>query len=467
MNLWSTWCSVTTPLRAACNRERNFLWLLTALAGICARPDLLGVTSIVRALGLTARCYHRLLGFFHSPGIDLQLLTQRWTQIALERFAPHRLGGLLVLLADGLKVPKSGRKMPAVKRLHQVSDSNTKPEYIRGHSLQVVSLLVCAASPFLAVPLVARIHEGVKYTPRDQRTLPEKLTTLIESLALKEPFVLIADAYYACATVARWALECDGVLISRLRRNAVAYEPVPPPSGPRKRGRPRRYGEKIRLRELFDSSSEAWQEAESPVYGEHQVIIRFLCRDLMWRPLRRMIRFVLVIHPTRGRCIFICTDLTLAALDIIAGYGLRFKIELSFKQALRIIGAYQYHFWMQGMKLLSRRSGTQYLHRTSERYRNAVRRKLAAYHLHIQLGLIAQGLLQYLAVKHPREVWASFGSWLRTIRPGLCPSELVAAAALRNALPDFLARSAQGSNLRKFLRQHIDPELAEPLRLAG
>jgi hypothetical protein len=185
---------VTAPLRVACNRERNFLWLLTGLAGICARPDLLGVTSIVRALGLSARCYQRLLGFFHSPGIDLEVLTGRWVQIALERFTAHRLGGLLVLLADGLKVPKSGRKMPAVKRLHQVSESNTKPEYIRGHSLQVVSLLVCAASTFLAVPLAARIHEGVKFTNRDQRTLPQKLTTLIDSLALKEPCVLIADA---------------------------------------------------------------------------------------------------------------------------------------------------------------------------------------------------------------------------------------------------------------------------------
>ena len=38
------------------------------------------------------------------------------------------------------------RKMPVVKRLHQVSNSNTKPEYIRGHSVQVVSLLVSAAS---------------------------------------------------------------------------------------------------------------------------------------------------------------------------------------------------------------------------------------------------------------------------------------------------------------------------------
>ena len=297
--------------------------------------------------------------------------------------------------------------------------------------------------------------------------MPEKLTTLIDSLALTEPFVLIADAYYACATAALWALERGAVLISRVRRNAVGYEPALAPPGPRKRGRPRRYGPKIRLRELFDSPTERWQQADSPVYGEREVTIRFLSRDLMWRPLRRLVRFVVVIHPTRGRCIFLSTNLALSALQIIAGYGLRFKIELSFKQALRVIGAYQYHFWMQGMKSLSRSSGTQYLHRTSERYRAAVRRKVAAYHLHIQLGLIAQGLLQYLAIKHSRAVWASFGSWLRTIRPGLCPSELVCAAALRNALPEYLADPANGSPLQKFLRSRIDPELSEPLRLAG
>ena len=62
MNLRSVVCSVVPPLRVACNR--NFLWLLTAIAGICARPDLLAVSSIVRALGLAAQCYDRLLDCF-------------------------------------------------------------------------------------------------------------------------------------------------------------------------------------------------------------------------------------------------------------------------------------------------------------------------------------------------------------------------------------------------------------------
>ena len=126
MTLWSAWYSVLAPLRAACSRDRNFFWLLSAIAGMCVRPDLLGVTSIVRALGLAARCYDRLLEFFHSPGCDVDRLSRLWTNIAIERFSPYRLGGRLVLLGDGIKIPKSGRKMPAVKRLHQVSESNTK-----------------------------------------------------------------------------------------------------------------------------------------------------------------------------------------------------------------------------------------------------------------------------------------------------------------------------------------------------
>ena len=110
-------------------------------------------------------------------------------------------------------------------------------------------------------------------------------------------------------------------------------------------------------------------------------------------------------------------------IDVIRLYGLRFKIELSFQQALRMIGAYAYHFRMRWMDKIARHSGTQHLHQKSDHDRDAVRRKLGAYHRHIRIGLIAQGILQYLAVTYPRLVWASFGSWLRTIRPGIPPSD--------------------------------------------
>ena len=132
-----------------------------------------------------------------------------------------------------------------------------------------------------------------------------------------------------------------------------------------------------------------------------------------------------------------CTDTSLSAVEIIRLYGLRFKIEHSFKQAVRQIGSFAYHFWMKDMKPLRHRNGNQYLHRESLDYRNAVKRKIHAYHAFIQAGVVAQGLLQYLAVASPKLVWSSFGSWLRTIRPGIPPSELVVANALRQTLPNF------------------------------
>ena len=114
-----------------------------------------------------------------------------------------------------------------------------------GHSIQVVSVLVGAADAHLAVPLAGRIHEGLKFTNRDHRTLPGKCCDLLDSLGLEEPFYFVADAFYGCQT--------------------VAYLPAPPPAGRRKRGRPRLYGKRIKLWTLFDSDQETWQSAESPV----------------------------------------------------------------------------------------------------------------------------------------------------------------------------------------------------------
>src|SRR5580658_723544 len=240
MRIWTEWWSWVAPLRPACSRLRSFLWLLTALAGISIRSDFLGVTSIVRALGLGAQCYDRLLDFFHSQAVDPDALCRCWVRIVFARMPGiHRVNGRPVLLGDGLKIPKRGRKMPAVKLLHQVSDCNTKPEYIMGHSFQVVSILVSAAATFFAVPLSARIHEGLVFSNRDQRTLPKKFLSLVGALAIAEPVYLVADAYYACCTMALGLTQAGSHLISRLRKTCVAFEPIPPTMGQRKRGHPR------------------------------------------------------------------------------------------------------------------------------------------------------------------------------------------------------------------------------------
>ena len=148
-------------------------------------------------------------------------------------------------------------------------------------------------------------------------------------------------------------------------------------------------------------------------------------------------------------------------------HALRFKIELSFKQALHTVGAWTYRFWMMPRRPIKRGHGDQFLHRQSEKYRDGVRRKLAADHRHIQIGLVAQGILQCLAALQPRLVWRHFASWLRTERSPECPSEFVVATALRHSLPDFLTAAPKDSNWRKFLCDRLDVDQVEGARLAA
>ena len=274
MKLWLEWMKCVIELRPACTRSRSFLWMIVCLIGMTIRVDFFGVTSIVRALGLKAYCYDRILDFLHSSSLNIERLTQLWIKLVLKIFPkPLRVNNRYVLVGDGLKVAKEGRKMPAVKSLHQESQNNSKAEYIMGHSCQAIALLVGALESFFAVPLVCRIHEGVKFSNSDHRTLIDKILFMFTTLDLNDLCYFVLDAYYANRKMVKGIFQDGHHLITRLKSNAVAFYPAPELSGHKGRGRPKKYGEKVKIQHLFKEKDQ-FKTALSPVYGEKNEYVK-------------------------------------------------------------------------------------------------------------------------------------------------------------------------------------------------
>ena len=137
--------------------------------------------------------YHPLLRFFHSSAMNLQKLTERWVSLTLKLFKKVIVNERYLIIGDGIKIAKSGKKMP-VKGLHQVSSSNTKPEFIMGHSCQAIALLAQGRGNHFAVPLASRIHEGLMHSDIPKQTLSEKMIALLKSLKLE--FQVFQKYYY-------------------------------------------------------------------------------------------------------------------------------------------------------------------------------------------------------------------------------------------------------------------------------
>ncbi len=458
MQLWFEWYRCIFQFRPSCKDIRTWVMFVLIALGFAIREDLVGVSSFMRALGLSDKTYKKLLHFFHSKAFSLEKLTQIWIKFVVTRFLAIKEDGLCVLIGDGIKVGKEGKKMPGVKSLHQESTDNKKSEYIMGHSFQAISLLAGVFKSVFAVPIISRIHEGIVQSNRDKRTIVDRMALMLKELIaiIGSPVIFVADSFYGNEKIIRALAEMNSFVVSRLRITAVA-EYLAKPKSEKSRGRPPKYGEKVTLATFFKKKN-LFTKALSPVYGEENIEIRYFCINLLWRPIGALVRFVLVIHPKRGKIILFTSKLDLDPLRVIALYGYRWKIEVSFKTALHVIGSYAYHFWMKEMDKISIGSGDQYLHRKTQDYRNMVLRKIEAYHRFVQIGCIVHGMHQYLAATMSSQVWTSFRSWLRTMRKDQVPSELVVSYALRASLPGFLLGAPEDHDIVKFITAHSDPD---------
>jgi len=264
-------------MRGVFSRKATWVWFVVVFVGFVVRGDTFGVSSIVRALALPPACYVCLLHFFHSTAWQAESLFRLWWQWLARENVGHRLNGRNVLIGDHTKTPKDGRRIPEVVTLHQDSETNSKPSFFRGHHWGCIALLVSAGKKFFATPLWAEIHRDDGGQSRTTRLVSVAADV---ARALGGPAYLVLDAFFAVGPVFHVAGAGQGTLyiLTRAKKNVVAYLP-PPPRSKHQKGRPRKYGKKLSLMKLFDSPTTPSNPSPPPstTPSKPSVLSRSIC----------------------------------------------------------------------------------------------------------------------------------------------------------------------------------------------
>jgi len=428
--------------RPAFSRKKAFDNFSRIVLGFILRDDIKGVTDFVRN-GFDAdenpnAIYHRFDKFFRSSSYELDTLRDLWSSfLATQCKDAIEIDGRRVLIGDGVKQGKSGRKMSGVKRYSQSSESMAKPSMIWGHLFGAIGLLTGDISgKMFCTPINADIEDGVHTIRKWKNEDYVKKTHVVQMVeqgikVLKKTdhsYFYALDRYFLSREVINIIDEVNDMtkregksnntieIITKLRRNGIGYEDPPKVKGPRKRGRPRRKGASIKLYDLFDSEKDNFKEEEMFLYGKIQKV-RYFVIDCLWGlGCYRKMRFVLV--EMKGlRSILVSSDLTVSAKNTIQAYSFRWKCEEGFLRAKHVLGSLDYHFWTKSMPKLNhfRKSedGDPVDLIESPGEQQKIINALRATEVYTFIGQVAQGMLQLLSLKS-RRLELKTTKWLRT-----------------------------------------------------
>jgi hypothetical protein len=423
--VWDYLDTVLMSFRSCFTRKATFYCFVVIMIGFMLRSDFAGITSIIRTLGLAPSGYEALLHFFASNAWTLSGIRQHWIHTVINSDTVFKENGMAILIGDGVKQSKEGKKMPGVKRLHQESEDSSKAEYIWGHMFGAIGILVGNADKLFCLPLSATLQDGDaemrKWENKTYKPVSHVVRIIRDAFSVTAELgdsILLLDAYFftksVLTEVAKQARKLGRQLtiVTRAKMSTIAYKLPFAHSG---RGRPRKKGETIKIKDLFDS--EGFTKTKVSIYGKEETI-EYLCMDLLWgKGIYQLLRFVLVKYDEK-KVILVCTNLAFSAEQILRLYGYRFKIEVTFRALKQLLHAFSYHFWsvcMQRLNRFAKKGEKDPLSKVKNKKERAqILRALSATERYVMMNLIAIGLLELLALKYSNILKKSSFCWLRT-----------------------------------------------------
>ena len=350
---WKPWIAKLAGWLHARNAHR----LQPLFVGLLFAQGRRTVASWLRAaeLGHDFRAYYYFLG---SLGRKTNQVAVSVLQIALTVIVP---GDRLLFGLDDTPTKRFGPQVEGAGIHHNPTPGPAGQKFLSGHVWVTLAWLVRHPRwGTIALPLLAFLYvrqKDLKRLPSWYRvvfqTKLEMAAALVQWLVtwlkhLGKTLWLVADGAYAKRPLLKAARQAGVVIVSRLRCDAALWSvpPTPRAGAPKRRGRPRLYGqEKLSLVKRA-AHPRGWQTGTFTLYG-HAVSKTYKSFLATYKPAGGLIHVVLVKEDQEWRAYF-CTDPAATVRDLLEAVADRAAIEQAFHDLKEVHGAGQQqvrHYW--------------------------------------------------------------------------------------------------------------------------
>lgn len=317
-----------------------FLALIRGWVLCTARRTITGILPFADPKGQHAHdAFHR---FLPDGRWDMNVLWKLLTILLVKTFAPQ---GTIALDLDDTLFHRCGRKVCGAGWWRDaVRSTRTHTVYAWGLNLVVLTLRVYppwGGEPW-GLPILMRLHR------KGGESLIDLAQAMLQPLAEWMPqrvFRLHADGFYA-PLAGRGLVRVH--LISRMRRDAVLYEPLPV-TGRKKgqRGRPRTKGRRLPTPEQMARRVRSWRSVRTLERGKVRKRLVY-ARQVLWYRVSKTPVWLVISRDPEGKerdDFFFTTDLSLTAEQVIGGFAGRWSIEDTFKNTKQFVGGQEPQTW--------------------------------------------------------------------------------------------------------------------------
>jgi hypothetical protein len=338
----STWTSLIQQFFSAFTAPGApvFLALVTGWVLCTTRRTITGILPFADPKGQHAHdAFHR---FLLDAGWDMDALWKLLTVLLVKTFTAQ---GLIKLDLDDTLFHRCGRKVCGAGWWRDaVRSTRTHTVYAWGLNIVVLTLRVYppwGGEP-LGLPILMRLHR------KGGDSLIDLAQAMLRQLAGWLPeraFRLHADGFYA-TLAGRGLVRIH--LISRMRRDAVLYEPLPVTDRQKgQRGRPRTRGRRLSTPEQMAGHIRSWRSVRTVERGKVRKRLTYT-RPVLWYRVSKTPVLLVISRDPEGKerdDFFFTTDRSLTGEQVIGAFAGRWSIEDTFKNTKQFVGGQEPQTW--------------------------------------------------------------------------------------------------------------------------